>query len=421
MTNSHETGAFGDRDHDGRPNALDRNDHDGARGGNDSQAAIRDLMRSTVVDRDGDKVGSVGQLFLDDETGKPSWVTVQTGLLGTKETFVPLNGAQKSGDEIRVPFEKSVIKDAPSREVGDHLSPDEEDQLYRHYGLPTNSGTGGHEDTRHDDRREVGDRREVDDRREGGLTGDRDHDGTVNVLDPNDHDGDRRHEGAGFAAGAAGGAAAGQRRNRLRRHEDHGFGQQQSQQSQSFDQGHHAHTQRAEDFNRGGQDLGQQQSQRFDQGQQGYPQQAQDFDRGGQDQQGYVQQHQGGPGQQVTQQGYEQNQQGYPQQPGTQQGFDQDRQGYTQQPGQLGQQGHPQPSSGTQQGFGQPGAAGDADQVGNRTGMGQHSQQHGAYDQGQSVRGDRSVAGDRDGDGDRDLRDQLGDLRDGLGGNDQRR
>lgn len=129
-----------------------------------------------------------------------------------------------------MPFEKAVIKDAPTRDVGDHLSPDEEDELYRHYGLPTNDGTpSGYGEVQHDSRRE------------GGLTGDRDHDGKPNALDANDHDGDRSGmsaaagAGVGAAAGAGMGAAAG-RRSRLRRHESEGMAQG-SQHGQQADMG----------------------------------------------------------------------------------------------------------------------------------------------------------------------------------------
>lgn len=96
---------------------------------------IEALTRATVVDRDGDKVGGVGQLFLDDATGQPSWVTVSTGFFGSKETFIPLADAQIAGEEIRVPYEKDFIKDAPNMDVDQHLTPEEEQELYRYYGV----------------------------------------------------------------------------------------------------------------------------------------------------------------------------------------------------------------------------------------------------------------------------------------------
>ena len=89
-----------------------------------------------VVDRDGDKLGTVEEIYLDEQTGKPEWLLVKTGLLGTKSTFIPLTDAQESGEnEVRVPFEKAQVKDAPSIDPDQQLSQEEEDNLYRHYGL----------------------------------------------------------------------------------------------------------------------------------------------------------------------------------------------------------------------------------------------------------------------------------------------
>ena len=57
-----------------------------------------------------------------------------TGMFGTKQSFVPIEGATTSDDGIRVPFEKATVKDAPKVEPDGALSPQEEDELYRHYG-----------------------------------------------------------------------------------------------------------------------------------------------------------------------------------------------------------------------------------------------------------------------------------------------
>jgi len=88
----------------------------------------------TLVDREGDKVGKIGEIYLDQQTGEPEWVLVKTGLFGTRSTFVPISGATESGEDIRVSYEKSQIKDAPNVEADGQLSPDEERQLYAHYG-----------------------------------------------------------------------------------------------------------------------------------------------------------------------------------------------------------------------------------------------------------------------------------------------
>lgn len=92
------------------------------------------IFTSTVFDRDGDKVGKVGQLFLDDATSEPSWVTVHTGLFGLSESFVPLDGAAIGDDRIDAPYSKDAIVDAPRIDEHGHLSPADERALYEHYG-----------------------------------------------------------------------------------------------------------------------------------------------------------------------------------------------------------------------------------------------------------------------------------------------
>jgi uncharacterized protein (TIGR02271 family) len=97
---------------------------------------VRELIGARLLDSDGNKVGTIGQIFLDDETGRPEWATVNTGLFGSSESFVPLAEADRTNEELRVPYSKDQIKDAPnvSPEQG-HLDQSEEASLYRHYGL----------------------------------------------------------------------------------------------------------------------------------------------------------------------------------------------------------------------------------------------------------------------------------------------
>jgi uncharacterized protein (TIGR02271 family) len=96
---------------------------------------ITRIESSTVYDNDGDKVGKVGQIYLDDHSGDPSWITVSTGFFGTSETFVPVEGARFDGDDLHVAYDKDKIKGAPHMEVDQHLSETEEAELYRYYGL----------------------------------------------------------------------------------------------------------------------------------------------------------------------------------------------------------------------------------------------------------------------------------------------
>ncbi|WP_043442536.1 DUF2382 domain-containing protein [Arthrobacter sp. L77] len=99
----------------------------------------------SVLGSDGEKIGSIGQVYLDDQTGEPSWVTAKTGLFGTSESFIPLQGADVEGHDVRVPYSKHQVKDAPRIESDGNLSPEEEDRLYRHYEI--GGGTSDHTDT----------------------------------------------------------------------------------------------------------------------------------------------------------------------------------------------------------------------------------------------------------------------------------
>jgi uncharacterized protein (TIGR02271 family) len=94
---------------------------------------VPQVIGSTAYGSDGQKIGKVGQVYFDEATGQPEWVTVNTGFFGTNESFVPLEGATFDGDRLTVAHIKETVKDAPN--VGDdgHLTPDEERILYNHY------------------------------------------------------------------------------------------------------------------------------------------------------------------------------------------------------------------------------------------------------------------------------------------------
>jgi uncharacterized protein (TIGR02271 family) len=104
---------------------------------------ISTVIGATAVGPDG-KHGTVGEVFLDDETGRPEWASVRTGLFGTKEAFVPLADATVQGSELHLPYDKAKVKQAPHVDVSaGHLSPQEEQELYRYYGLGTTGTTTG--------------------------------------------------------------------------------------------------------------------------------------------------------------------------------------------------------------------------------------------------------------------------------------
>jgi uncharacterized protein (TIGR02271 family) len=87
-----------------------------------------------LVGADGEKLGTIDEVYIDEQTGKPEWLAVKTGLFGNKVHFVPITDARLREDDVVVPFTKDEIKDAPNAEADGALSQDEEAALYRHYG-----------------------------------------------------------------------------------------------------------------------------------------------------------------------------------------------------------------------------------------------------------------------------------------------
>jgi PRC-barrel domain protein len=118
----------------------------------------RITQQTTVLTADGDKLGTINQIYTSDTTGEPAWVTLKTGLFGSQESFVPLADASFEGDDIRVPVSKQQVHDAPRVDADGHLSVEEEDNLYRYYSLHNPGHPGDDEHDRdagdHDDDRE---------------------------------------------------------------------------------------------------------------------------------------------------------------------------------------------------------------------------------------------------------------------------
>ena len=109
---------------------------------------LREVIGSTAYGSDGEKIGRVGQVYLDDRTGDPEFASVNTGFFGTDESFVPLEQARFEGDRLSVPYAKDQVKDAPkvSPDAG-HIDESEEQRLYAHYGLQGGDTTTTGQDT----------------------------------------------------------------------------------------------------------------------------------------------------------------------------------------------------------------------------------------------------------------------------------
>jgi hypothetical protein len=99
-----------------------------------SQQEWANLSGSTAIDADGDKIGTVGQVYISNDTDQPEWVTVNTGLFGTRENLAPLYNAQLGQGELRFALTKQQVKGAPSPDLDDEdLDPSEIDALYQYY------------------------------------------------------------------------------------------------------------------------------------------------------------------------------------------------------------------------------------------------------------------------------------------------
>jgi len=113
---------------------------------------VRQIVGTTAYGSDREEIGKGGQVFFDDSTGQPEWVTVNTGLFGTSESFAPLASARVADDGVYLAHTKDAVKDAPNVDLdGGHLDADEERRLYDYYGVAygttdattTTTGTAG--------------------------------------------------------------------------------------------------------------------------------------------------------------------------------------------------------------------------------------------------------------------------------------
>ena len=93
------------------------------------------LTGAPVHGSDGAKLGKVEAVYLDNDTEQPEWVAVKSGLFGSHVSIVPLSRGSWDGNALTVPFDKDAIQAAPHHDPDAALSPQDEDDLYRHYGL----------------------------------------------------------------------------------------------------------------------------------------------------------------------------------------------------------------------------------------------------------------------------------------------
>lgn len=100
------------------------------------QDDARQMIGFHVIASDDEDLGTIERVYLDNRTQQPEFVSVKGGgLFGRRESLVPLQGSRVSGEQLRVPFDKQMVKDAPDVGSANDISPEEGERLYHHYGL----------------------------------------------------------------------------------------------------------------------------------------------------------------------------------------------------------------------------------------------------------------------------------------------
>lgn len=116
---------------------------------------IKDLFNATAYDKNGEKLGDVNEVFVDDQSGQPTFVEVNHGLFGMSSSLVPLRGHDFSGDDLKLGFSKDRIKDAPDFDSDKPLTPEAQSGIFKHYGLDNARDVTDYKDSNLDSKRDV--------------------------------------------------------------------------------------------------------------------------------------------------------------------------------------------------------------------------------------------------------------------------
>ncbi|GAA3371571.1 hypothetical protein GCM10020367_22780 [Streptomyces sannanensis] len=107
-------------------------------------ADIREWRNRDVIDPKRNKIGALEAVYVDTSTDEPAMATVRTGLPTRQRLiFVPLDGAIVGPDYVKVAYDRRLVKKAPSIGTDDVLPVEEEEAVFRHYGMPYQVGAKG--------------------------------------------------------------------------------------------------------------------------------------------------------------------------------------------------------------------------------------------------------------------------------------
>lgn len=105
---------------------------------------VRDLQETyshyKVYDQHYEEIGKVDDIFVD-ENDQPEYIGVKMGFLGLKSTVVPISLVRVNDKRelIEVAASKDVIKNGPSFDDDEEISPEHEAQILSYYGLDRTS------------------------------------------------------------------------------------------------------------------------------------------------------------------------------------------------------------------------------------------------------------------------------------------
>ena len=101
-----------------------------------NMGTLTKLRDKDIFTSDGEKIGSVKDIYYDDTSGSPEWVGVGTGFLGLKERVVPVQHLTSQGDRLLVAFTKDKIQSEPDFDTeGDFIRDEDEMRLWSYFGL----------------------------------------------------------------------------------------------------------------------------------------------------------------------------------------------------------------------------------------------------------------------------------------------
>ncbi len=103
----------------------------------------QEYIHRAAVDPEGNRVGKVSKVYLDDHTQQPAWFLVETGLFGMRDSFAPIHGSRLDGERVVLGVSKDQVKGAPNIDRDAHLSEAEEEALREYYRGYLGTAEGG--------------------------------------------------------------------------------------------------------------------------------------------------------------------------------------------------------------------------------------------------------------------------------------